>query len=98
MPCSSRGWRRTAFAANILPALQALADKPRLAYEDVIDTHGRLFRSFYPWAGQDRATLAPDIAISKAGISDLFAHPRDERTAEALRTLPGLNRPGLSPS
>ncbi len=47
----------------------------------MLDTHRRLFSSVYPWAGQDRTTLAPDITIGKGGISDLFAHPADVRRA-----------------
>jgi cell filamentation protein len=32
-----------------------------------------LFNAVYPWAGQDRLTTAPDLAISKGPV--LFAHP-----------------------
>ena len=35
----------------------------------------------YPWAGQDRAALAPELAIGKGGAFDLFAHPGDVRRA-----------------
>ncbi|MDT8278730.1 Fic family protein [Roseomonas mucosa] len=69
------------FAANVLPALHALKAAPSVDYDQMLDTHRRLFGSVYPWAGQDRATLAPNIAISKAGVSDLFAHPADVRRA-----------------
>ena len=42
-----------------------------------------LFQSVYPWAGQDRSTTAPTIAIVKAGYKTLFAHPADvQRAAE----------------
>src|SRR6202012_588975 len=34
-----------------------------------------------PWAGQDRAQLAPDLAIGQAGHYDIFAHPGDVRRA-----------------
>ncbi|WP_186374239.1 Fic family protein [Roseomonas gilardii] len=70
-----------AFAANVLPALDALRTAPTVGYEQVLDTNRQLFSSVYPWAGQDRTTLAPDIAIAKGGVSDLFAHPADVRRA-----------------
>jgi cell filamentation protein len=35
--------------------------------------HRVLFEAVYPWAGQDRATTSPDIAVSRGGV--LFAHP-----------------------
>jgi len=70
-----------AFSANVLPALAALKAAPTVSYDQVLDTHRRLFGSVYPWAGQDRATLAPDIAIAKGGVADLFSHPADVRRA-----------------
>ena len=70
-----------AFAANVLPALTALKAARTVGYDQVLDTHHRLFSSVYPWAGQDRATLAPGIAIAKGGVPDLFAHPADVRRA-----------------
>lgn len=38
-----------------------------------------LFSEFYPWAGQDRATTAPNSYVTKAGVS--FCHPMDCRRA-----------------
>lgn len=35
----------------------------------------------YPWAGQDRAATASQLAVGKAGRYDLFAHPQDARRA-----------------
>ena len=70
-----------AFAANVLAALAALKAARTVSYDQVLDTNRRLFSSVYPWAGQDRATLAPTIAIAKAGATDLFAHPADVRRA-----------------
>ena len=80
-----------AFAANVLPALDALAASRSVGYDQVLDTHRRLFSSVYPWAGQDRATLAPDIAIAKGGMSDLFAHPADVRRAAEYGLAMGLD-------
>ena len=89
-----------AFSANVLPTLAALKSAPTVSYDQVLDTHRRLFSSVYPWAGQDRATLTPDIAIAKGGVAGLFSHPADVRRAtdyalgmgldpRSLRTKPG---------
>ena len=80
-----------AFAANVLPALAALAASRSVCYDQVLDTHRRLFSSVYPWAGQDRTTLAPDIAVAKGGMSDLFAHPADVRRAAEYGLAMGLD-------
>lgn len=69
------------FSANVLTALETLQSVPQLRYEHVLQTHRTLFGAVYPWAGQDRGQLAPDLAIGKAGRYDLFAHPGDVRRA-----------------
>jgi cell filamentation protein len=69
------------FSANVLTALQNLQGVRQMRYEDVLDTHRTLFGAVYPWAGQDRAQLAPDLAVGKAGRYDIFAHPGDVRRA-----------------
>ena len=69
------------FSARILTALENLQRVPQPRYEHVLDTHRTLFGAVYPWAGQDRLALAPDLAIGKAGQFDLFAHPRDIQRA-----------------
>ena len=84
-----------AFAANVLPTLAALQTARTVGYDQVLDTHRRLFSSVYPWAGQDRATLAPDIAIAKGGVSDLFAHPADVRRATDYALGMGLDARNL---
>ena len=80
-----------AFAANVLPALTALAASRTVGYDQLLDTHRRLFSSVYPWAGQDRATLKPDIAIGKGGMSDLFARPADVRRGAEYGLAMGLD-------
>lgn len=70
-----------AFSANVLPALAALKAAPTVGYQELLDKHRQIFSSVYPSAGQDRAALAPGIAIAKEGLSDLFAHPADGRLA-----------------
>ena len=81
-----------AFAANVLPALDALAASRTVGYEEILGTHRRLFSSVYPWAGEDRSTLAPDIAIGKGGLTNLFAHPADVRRAAEYGLSLGLDR------
>jgi fido (protein-threonine AMPylation protein) len=70
-----------AFRFRVDEALDALAGRPSLNYQDVLDTHSRLFADYYPWAGQDRATLVPDLAVGKGGRYDLFSHPLDNERA-----------------
>lgn len=70
-----------AFMQNLPKAIDDLAAKPRLEYADVLQTHKTLFSAFYPWAGQDRSITAPDVAISKSGISGMFALPADIKLA-----------------
>ncbi|GAK46644.1 filamentation induced by cAMP protein Fic [Tepidicaulis marinus] len=69
------------FRASIDDVLAHLKSKSEIGYQDVLDTHKKLFSSVYPWAGQSRTENAPGIAISKAGRDDLFAHPRDIQRA-----------------
>ncbi|MFK4259345.1 Fic family protein [Agrobacterium tumefaciens] len=70
-----------AFRGELDFALEYLRSRPELAYEDVIQTHAKLFSGLYPWAGQDRTVTAPDSAIGKNGNFDLFSHPGDSRRA-----------------
>jgi len=79
------------FAATVMPALEALQAAPTLDYRHVLDTHRRLFSSVYPWAGQDRAALAAEIALGKAGISDLFAGPGDAQRGIEIGLRLGLD-------
>lgn len=73
------------FLANLPDALGFLAAQDQLGYGEYLAVHRILFADFYPWAGQDRAVTAPDIAVSKAGL--LFSHPKDAQraVAEGLR-------------
>jgi cell filamentation protein len=64
------------FLKNLGRAVEHLKHVERLTYWDVLDTHRVLFRDAYPWAGEDRQTTAPDLAIGKGERNDLFAHPR----------------------
>jgi len=68
-----RRLEHVSFMTGIDVALERLATIKRLAYPDVLETHRILFDAVYPWAGQDRQTTAPELAISKGPV--LFAHP-----------------------
>lgn len=71
------------FKMNVRDALKRLRSSETLSYTDFLTTHRLLFQDLYPWAGLDRAETAPNIAIARAGMADLFAHPRDcQRAAE----------------
>jgi len=74
-----RHLEHSSFVAGIDNAFRYLAGREYLSYADVLETHKILFKDMYPWAGQDRAQTAPDIAIGKGGV--LFAHPEDARHA-----------------
>ena len=74
-----RRLEHTSFATGIDAAFARLASIKRLSYQDVLDTHKMLFEAVYPWAGQDRLQIAPDLAVSKGPI--LFAYPKDIRRA-----------------
>jgi cell filamentation protein len=73
------------FLAKLDEAFSNLRQIDRLTYSDVLDTHKTLFEDVYPWAGQDRAQTAPEIAVSKGSV--LFAHPNHAKIAveHALR-------------
>ena len=67
------------FRAGLDDALTYVARRTTLVYDDFLAVHRILFSAFYPWAGQDRATTAPNSAVSKA--STMFCHPLDARRA-----------------
>jgi len=62
-PAEVKALEHCHFLKNLDMAFSALASLEQLAYEHVLATHKTLFGSFYPWAGQDRAAIAPDLAI-----------------------------------
>ncbi len=74
-----RRLEHSSFTTGIDEAFRQLSQIKRLSYENVLNTHEVLFEAVYPWAGQDRAQTAPDIAVVKGEV--LFAHPRDMRKA-----------------
>jgi cell filamentation protein len=74
-----RRLEHASFTTGIDAALVRLAKIKQLSYADVLETHRILFEAVYPWAGQDRLTTAPDLAISKGNV--LFARPEDIQRA-----------------
>jgi cell filamentation protein len=80
-----RRLEHASFTTGIDAALGRLAKIKQLSYADVLETHRILFEAVYPWAGQDRLTTAPDLAISKGNV--LFARPEDiQRAVEYVLT------------
>ncbi len=65
----------TLFRAQLPVALTFLAKCSTIRYEDFLNVHRLLFSGLYPWAGQDRAAVLPEKAISKGSI--YFCHPLD---------------------
>ena len=73
-PALVKRLEHASFTTGIDDAFAALAKGKPVTYADVLSTHKTLFEAFYPWAGQDRMTTAPDIAVSRGGV--LFANPK----------------------
>lgn len=63
------------FRANLPDAVAYLARQENLTYRNFLKVHHILFQGFYPWAGQDRKTTAPESAINKG--ETIFSHPAD---------------------
>lgn len=55
----------SSFEANIEQALAYLAGLDNIDYASILDVHRVLFQEIYPWAGQDRMQVTPDLRISK---------------------------------
>jgi cell filamentation protein len=74
-----RTLEHVSFTTGLDDAFKQLSRIKQLSYKDVLDTHRTLFEAVYPWAGEDRAQNAPELAVSRGGV--LFAHPQDIRRA-----------------
>jgi cell filamentation protein len=74
-----RRLEHASFMTGIDAALDRLARTEVISYADLCETHRILFEAVYPWAGQDRFTTAPSLAIGKGRI--LFARPDDIQRA-----------------
>ena len=64
-----RRLEHASFTTGLDDAFKSLAAKKRLTCADVLRTHKTLFEAVYPWAGQDRATTSPDIAVSRVDVA-----------------------------
>jgi cell filamentation protein len=73
-PAIVKRLEHASFTTGIDEAFAALEKKNPLTYADVLGTHKILFEAFYPWAGQDRSTTSPDIAVGRGDV--LFANPK----------------------
>lgn len=67
------------FRANFGQALAHLASCDVIAYDHFMRVHSILFADYYPWAGQDRAAVLADSAVSKGRV--MFSHPLSARLA-----------------
>ncbi|CDQ10441.1 Cell filamentation protein [Acidithiobacillus ferrivorans] len=69
------------FRANFDQALAHLASCDVITYDHFLflQVHSILFADYYPWAGQDRATILANSAVSKGNV--MFSHPLSARLA-----------------
>jgi cell filamentation protein len=65
------------FRKNVEAALNEAARDWPLTFLTLKQIHRTLFEPLYPWAGQDRQSLVPDVAIGKSGDFYLFAPGRE---------------------
>lgn len=73
------------FTANLADAMAYLAKKRTITYRDFLQVHALLFGDLYPWAGSDRMTTSPDLAISKAGTCFCLPYEAKRAVEEGLR-------------
>ena len=78
-----RQMEHASFTTGLDAAFAKLASDKHLSYDDVLGTHKILFEAVYPWAGQDRLSIAPHLVVSKGNDRDKisFAYPQDIRRA-----------------
>ena len=67
------------FRAHIDQALSYLASCQEIEYHNYLKVHHILFADYYPWAGKDRAAVAPTISVNKGTV--IFAHPLSAQLA-----------------
>ena len=84
---------------SVLPDLLSWLEDQPVNYDTLLRLHEKMFANIYPWAGEDRSTTAPDIAITRGGEDQIFCHPVGCRLAadHALRLAEGdgiLRQPG----
>jgi cell filamentation protein len=89
-------FEQRAFRYRLAEAVASLKNADQITYRQVLDTHWILFQDVYPWAGQDRHTTAPGIAIAKGDRNDFFAHPRFAQDAVHYALRLGQDRPYMA--
>jgi len=67
------------FTTGLDEAFTALGRSRQFSYSDVLQTHGILFNAVYPWAGQDRLSIAPTLSVRKGPV--IFANPSEIQPA-----------------
>lgn len=82
-PQTIKRFEHDLFESNFQGASEFLATLKTIGYHDFLTVHKLLFSDYYPWAGQDRQTTAPDIAVRKGDENGgvLFEHPARARLA-----------------
>lgn len=93
-PAIIKRLEHSSFLEGVAEAFNYLASIRHPSYKDVLHTHKILFEDLYPWAGQDRAQTAPDVAVSKGPV--LFAHPQDARAAVEHALKIGSDQPYMA--
>jgi cell filamentation protein len=78
-PEAVRRLEHSSFETGLDDAIKHLQQAKDVTYADVLETHRRLFDAVYPWAGQDRASVLPDKAVTKGDV--LFALPDEAQRA-----------------
>ncbi|MEL5667160.1 Fic family protein [Serratia ureilytica] len=73
------------FELSIEDALSYLAQTQRIDYPSILKVHEILFSGFYPWAGKDKNTLVPHLAVFKGSNNEprhtVFERPDSIRRA-----------------
>jgi molybdopterin-guanine dinucleotide biosynthesis protein A len=64
-PAQIKKMEHLAFEASLEEAIALLSTAHPITYQTMLELHRLLFLDFYPWAGRDRAELAPRLAVFK---------------------------------
>lgn len=78
------------FTTGLDEAFTALAKSRQFSYSTILQTHGILFNAVYPWAGQDRLSIAPTLSVRKGPV--IFANPSEIRPAIEFALRKGQER------
>src|SRR5882762_2278074 len=80
------------FTTGLDEAFTALGKSRQFSYSDVLQTHGILFNAVYPWAGQDRLSIASTLCPQGTRH---FCQPLRNPTCRRIRVEEGAGK-GLS--